>query len=110
MARDKDYKRMIHTERWLKLRRDKLTQCPLCERCKEEGRITPASEVHHIVPVENGISYREKERLMYDPHNLRALCHACHIKTHTEMGRSGKEARQKRNKEHLNRFVNKFLK
>lgn len=110
MAKDRDYRRMIHTSRWLKLRRDKITQCPLCERCKEEGRITPATEVHHIVPVESGVSLREKERLMFDPHNLRALCHDCHARTHMEMKSKGKEARKKRNAERLRYFENKFLK
>lgn len=51
MAKDKDYIRMIHTARWLRLRRDKLTVQPLCERCEEEGRLAPATEVHHVLPV-----------------------------------------------------------
>lgn len=28
MAKDKDYRRLIHTSRWLALRRSKLTACP----------------------------------------------------------------------------------
>ena len=90
MAKDKDYIKLIHTNRWLRLRRDKLSSQPLCERCKESGRITAATEVHHVIPVEDGLTRAEKERLMYDPTNLRALCHDCHVKTHTEMGRCGK--------------------
>lgn len=109
MAKDKDYIRMIHTARWQQLRRAKLTTSPLCERCKEEGRITPAEEVHHITPVEDGLTVREKETLMFDPHNLRALCHDCHVKTHTEIGRSGKAHTKRRAAEQLERFVKKFL-
>ena len=90
MAKDKDYRRLIHTAQWVRLRRAKLTAFPLCERCREEGRLAPATEVHHIRPVEEGLTLREKEQLMFDPHNLRALCHECHVKTHTEMGRCGK--------------------
>ena len=54
MAKDKDYKRMIHTSRWLKLRRDKLSDYPLCERCEQMGKVTAATEVHHVHPVEMG--------------------------------------------------------
>lgn len=109
MAKDKDYIKLMHSTKWLRLRRDKLSDYPLCERCEEEGRITAATEVHHIVPVENGLTRREKERLAYDRHNLRALCHDCHVKTHTEMGRCGKEQAKNRAKEHIKRFIDKFL-
>lgn len=110
MAKDKDYTRLIHTSRWLYLRRDKLNAHPLCERCEENGRVTAATEVHHIIPVENGLTRQEKERLMFDPTNLRALCHDCHVKVHTDMGRCGKAQATNRAKEHLKRFVNKFMK
>lgn len=109
MAKDKDYNRMIHTERWLKLRKMKLTDRPLCERCEEEGRIKAAEEVHHIVPVEDGLGHAEKERLMFSPANLKALCHECHVKTHTERGRSGKKHAKTKAAEQLGRFVKKFL-
>lgn len=109
MAKDKDYKRMIHTARWLKLRRDRLSDYPLCERCEAEGRHTLAVEVHHVIPVENGITRQEKERLMFDYFNLQALCHGCHVKTHTEMGRSGKAYAEKTAKSRLRRFADKFL-
>lgn len=90
MAKDKDYKRMIHTSRWLKLRRDKLSDYPLCERCEQMGKVTAATEVHHVHPVEMGLTRQDKERLMYDYFNLRSLCHDCHVQTHVEMGRCGK--------------------
>ena len=109
MAKDKDYQQLIHTERWLKLRRDKLTAQPLCERCQLDGIVTPATEVHHVTPVEDGLTYAAKRRLMYDPHNLRSLCHACHVKTHTELGRCGREATKRRNAEQVAAVVNKFF-
>ncbi len=109
MAKDKDYKRMIGTMRWVRTRRDKLTDYPLCERCEEEGRVTAATEVHHVIPVENGLTKAEKERLMFDYSNLKALCHDCHVKTHTEMGRCGKAQARNRAKEHLKRFARRFL-
>ena len=109
MAKDKDYIKLIHTTRWLRLRRDTITKHPLCERCQEDGYITPSTEVHHVLPVECAVTYREKERLMYDPTNLRALCHTCHLKIHTQLGRSGKEATRKRNEEQVKKIVKKFF-
>lgn len=110
MAKDQDYIRLIGTSRWRHLRKSILTSHPLCERCMKTGRISPATEVHHITPVETALSYAGKESLMYDPHNLMALCHDCHVLTHKEMGRSGKDARRKRNEEHLQRVIDKYLK
>lgn len=109
MAKDKDYQRLIHTSRWLRLRCDTLTAYPLCQRCLAEGRTTAATEVHHVKPVEEAIGYKEKLRRMYDPHNLRALCHDCHVRTHTELGRCGKEATKKRNAEQLRQAIEKLF-
>ncbi len=109
MAKDKDYIKLIHTPRWLRLRHDILTEHPLCERCEKEGYVSSATEVHHCTPVECGVCYDEKRRLMYDPLNLMALCHDCHVKVHTEMGRSGKEATRRRNAEHVASIIKKFF-
>nr|DAN35901.1 MAG TPA: HNH endonuclease [Caudoviricetes sp.] len=109
MAKDNDYIRLIHTPRWLRLRRDILTAHPICERCEAEGYVTPATEVHHRKPVEHGVNYNEKYRLMYDPNNLCSLCHDCHVRVHTEMGRSGKEATRRRNAEHVEKIIADFF-
>ena len=108
MAKDKDYIKLIHSRRWLQLRRQVLTEHPLCERCEAEGFVTPATEVHHRRPVEYGVCYAEKHRLMYNPANLCALCHDCHVKIHTEMGRSGKAATKRRNAEHVAGIIKQF--
>lgn len=91
------------------MRRDKLTASPLCERCQQEGRLTPATEVHHITPVERGLTKSEKERLAFDPLNLRALCHHCHVLTHVEMGRSGKAQTRQRAAAQLESYKKRFL-
>lgn len=109
MAKDADYIRLIHTSRWTHLRRLKLMQDPLCEDCLQRDQFTPATEVHHVRPVEDAVGYADKVRLMYDPHNLRALCHACHVDVHTRLGRSGREATRKRNDEHLGAVIKKFF-
>ena len=57
---------------WKKLRARFLLQHPLCEHCEKEGRLTPAQEVHHILPLANGGTN--------DQSNLLALCKSCHSK------------------------------
>ena len=109
MAKDDTYKRLINTARWQRLRRAVLTAHPLCERCATEGYAIASREVHHRVPVESAVTPREKEQLMFDPANLEALCHDCHVIRHTEMGRSGKEATRKRNDEQTRAVVGRFF-
>lgn len=109
MAKDKEYNELIHTARWLKLRRDILTAHPLCQRCEADGLLTPAVEVHHVRPVEEAFTHAEREQRMYDPHNLQALCHGCHVKVHTELGRCGKDAARKRNEKHVREIIKKFF-
>ena len=91
-SKDEDYRRLLTSYRWLRLRQLKLSRNPLCERCEAEGYVTAATEVHHVIPVEEGVTSLDKERLCYDMGNLRSLCHACHVRTHTESGRCGKAA------------------
>lgn len=110
MAKDKDYRRLIHTNRWVKLRRSKLTANPLCEDCFDMGYVTPATEVHHVKPVEDALTAADKEALMFDPHNLRSLCRACHIAAHVALGRGGKTHARRRAQEKLKSFTEKFLK
>lgn len=109
MAKDKVYIKLIHASQWVELRCRVLSAQPLCERCKAEGIITAAVEVHHITPVEHGTTYAEKRRLCYDPANLMALCHGCHVRIHTELGRCGREAMRKRNTEQVRQIIKKFF-
>lgn len=109
MSKNKDYNKLIHKGRWLRLRRDILSAHPLCQRCLEKDQYSPATEVHHIVPCENAAGPKEMERLMYDPHNLLALCHRCHVEVHIEMGRGGGKAGTRRRTEAQKAdFVKKF--
>lgn len=109
MAKDKDYIKLINTMRWQLLRRDILTEHPLCERCEKEGRITPAKEVHHRRPVYSWLTYPEKEKLMYDPSNLCALCHECHVTVHKELGKNSRKAMRRLNDERRDTFVKKYF-
>lgn len=79
--RDPDTKRRYGSQ-WRKIRDAYIAAQPLCERCKDEGRLTPAEEVHHIMPLSKGGTH--------DQDNLMALCKPCHSRiTATEGGRWG---------------------
>ena len=110
MAKDEAYKRLIQDKRWRKMRRQKLSGTPLCERCTKEGRVRAATEVHHVVPIESAISDAEKTRLAYDFNNLQSLCRECHTKTHTEIGSRNRDFWKKRKAQQLVDFEDKFLK
>lgn len=70
-------------QRELALKRD----CYLCRPCSEQGRVTPAREVDHIQPKEQGGT----DELA----NLQSICRACHAdKTSAE----GHEASARRNR------------
>lgn len=56
--------------KWRKLRARFLKEHPLCEQCRQSGRYTAATEVHHIKPLSEGGTNDER--------NLMALCKACH--------------------------------
>ena len=55
---------------WRLIRMQYIQSHPLCEQCGQEGRLTPAEEVHHILPLANGGTH--------DAGNLMALCKSCH--------------------------------
>ena len=55
---------------WRKVREYFLKGHPLCEMCRKDGRLTKATEVHHIIPLGKGGTH--------DPNNLMALCKPCH--------------------------------
>lgn len=68
---------------WRKIRAVYLASHPLCERCKRQGKITPAEEVHHMRPLSEGGTN--------DFSNLMALCTSCHSEiTAREGGRWGR--------------------
>lgn len=47
---------------------------PLCRRCQDEGRTTPAVQTHHIVPLSEGGSNSVR--------NLEPICEPCHRALH----------------------------
>ncbi len=63
---------------WKRIRDRYAKEHPLCEMCKEDDRLTPIDEVHHILPISQGGTH--------DRSNLMSLCKSCHNKIHLELG------------------------
>lgn len=73
-ARERGY-----DNRWRKARKRFLKANPFCRRCKDEGKLTPATVVDHITP------HRGDQKLFWDESNWQPLCKKCHDrKTRTE--------------------------
>ncbi len=58
--------------RWDTLSLRLRTEQPLCMRCQQQGTVTPATEVHHRIPVE------VRPDLLLDRNNCECVCRACH--------------------------------
>ncbi len=65
-----------YDHRWRRLSEDYRVRNPLCQDCDEKGKTTPASEVHHIIPINQDPSKR------LDVNNLVSLCKLCHESRH----------------------------
>ena len=76
---------------------------------RKDGRITVATEVHHITPVESVASATQMKQLMFNYSNLMSVCHACHSDIHRKMFSHSKAAIKANNKRITESFVDKFL-
>lgn len=63
---------------WKRARDRFIKAHPLCEECKKQGKLTPAEEVHHIIPLSQGGGNDES--------NLMSLCKSCHSRITVESG------------------------
>ena len=63
---------------WKRIRDRYIAVNPLCEECLKRGVYTPATEVHHKLPLSRGGTHVDS--------NLEALCTPCHSKITAEMG------------------------
>lgn len=78
-------KKKLYGYQWQKIRKVHLTNNPLCRFCQEDGRITPAEVVDHIVKHDGDLS------LFYDPTNLQSLCKEHHDSYKQRIESSGKD-------------------
>ncbi len=67
-----DYNHWYNLPVWKKLRRSKLRDEPLCERCLQRGKTVMAIIVHHVKP------FRGDWDLFLDFDNLQSVCKLCH--------------------------------
>ena len=63
---------------WKRIRDRYIKAHPLCEECKKHGRLMPAEEVHHILPLSKGGGNESS--------NLMSLCKSCHSRITAESG------------------------
>jgi len=73
---------------WRKVREGYLKQHPLCERCEKNGKVVPATLVHHKKALSEG-----GDRLNAD--NFMSLCNACHEEIESK-GRWGRRASERK--------------
>lgn len=82
--KDNKWQKYYGTKVWHQLRQTKLYEQPLCERCLAEGKVTPATSIHHVCVF--GSCPTEEERwywfLKYD--NLISVCQHCHNEIHNK--------------------------
>ena len=78
-----------YNNKWRKARFHYLQSHPLCVHCDAEGRVTPATDLDHIIPHKGDMS------LFWDSHNWQPLCKSCHSrKTVLEDGGFGNKTKQ----------------
>ena len=58
--------------RWQRARKSFLIRNPLCASCKEQGHITEATVVDHVVP------HKGDYERMWDQNSWQPLCKRCH--------------------------------
>lgn len=58
---------------WRRARAEVLAANPCCTRCRAEGRLVPATEVDHVIPISKGGAW-------FDPDNLDPICESHHAK------------------------------
>lgn len=68
---------------WKRIRDRYIKVHPLCEECLKIGLLTPAEEVHHVLPLSNGGDNKTN--------NLMALCKSCHSRITLEANKNNRE-------------------
>lgn len=106
-ARDR-YKQLLNSSIWRQTRKTKLDRNPFCEDCARSGVITPACEVHHLIPVKAIADPDRQYRMTFDINNLASLCHDCHAERHKRMGKNTAEENLRRASSEAAVFCQRF--
>ncbi len=64
--------RFYQSTLWRDFRRAQLSEHPWCVRCRKRHQVTPAGELHHVIPL-----VEAPDRAL-DPTNTEGLCKPCH--------------------------------
>ena len=79
-ARNQKSAAFYHSSQWQRLRDVTMANNNYqCAVCRAQGVITPADEVHHIIPIDIDWSKR------LDADNLVCLCHRHHMEAHAKL-------------------------
>lgn len=77
--------RFYQSAEWKSLRDFKMANCyGLCEECQKNGIVKPATQIHHIIPIQTAEGWQR--RLEVD--NVTCLCVECHNKAHNRFRRA----------------------
>lgn len=82
------YKTLITSHEYRRLRDKYIGAHPLCEDCLAEGKVTQATEVHHVRRILGAGDLSGMKARLMDCGNLRSLCYDCHRRAHAEVGGS----------------------
>lgn len=83
-----DYQKIYQDRRWKLIRQFMLREHPLCQECEKKNRVTPATQVHHVIPFDTGRNQKEVESLAFDLDNTMTVCDECHAAIHQNLRRS----------------------
>lgn len=72
--------KQYRSKRWSRLRKLKIAQNPICERCEKEGIYKPVRIVHHKEYITDK-NYMDPN-IFFNIDNLESLCFDCHQKEH----------------------------
>ena len=80
---------VYNTKQWRDLAALQLGKHPTCQLCAEQGRVTPAVDVHHVRSFTDITDPGERHRVAFDPSNLLSLCKECHATLHNKARGAG---------------------
>lgn len=99
------YHKLLNTTRWREMRARRLAADKyLCQQCRARGKLTPANQVHHVIPIETAHTRADMQALCYDFNNTISLCERCHTQVHGE-----RRAKGTQKSEEISKFAKKFL-
>ncbi|MBC7076595.1 MAG: HNH endonuclease [Syntrophomonadaceae bacterium] len=77
--------RKLYGKTWKRIRDRYIAKHSLCEECRKSGKLTPAEEVHHIIPLSQGGTNEDGD--------LMSLCARCHSAITAKKADAGDEKR-----------------